>query len=337
MAIITLADLAHKVRTEEVAMKHKFLIYGPPGSGKTQLAATICQVPNIGAIYWLDLEDGLATVITSRKEDGSYYFSEEELGKILYIPIPDRTMLDPGTSKLLDIAQDKASNALAARVLTRLLTSSKVQQYDVDAQAIVPQPSDSTISFCLSKLASNDVVVIDSGSQLAHSIFSLAVEGNPNHEHGKKHWAEFTTNAVACLSAIQAARCTVIMLCHELDIEADPEIRRKAKTVPWFGSAPFSSKVGHYFGTVVRLYTDSGYRSLSTPITKLSVQGKSRFNIDSSLLTNPTMVDLLGISKRAHLASTTITEGGDPEKRQEVKTVAAQPRKVSSKPGVIKR
>jgi hypothetical protein len=314
MAVITVGQLARRVREERQVLPNKFCIYGPPGSGKTLLAATVCQLPDVGDIYWLDLEDGLPTVITAKKPDGSYYFSEEELGRIKYLPIPDRTMLDPGTADLLGMNSsanqlaNKGSNAKAARILLPLLTSPRPSLYDVEAQALVNSANDNTLSFCLAKLSPKDVLVIDSGTQLGSSIFSLAIEGNPDHNHGVKHWGEFTTNATAVLSAIQAARCMVLMICHSLEMEADPATKRKAKTVPWFGSANFSQKTGHFFGTVVHMYVDTGYRSLSCPVTKLSVQGKSRFNVDTSRMTNPTMQDLLGLSQRAHDTATTIGE-----------------------------
>jgi ABC-type multidrug transport system, ATPase component len=315
MSIITIGDLARRVRKEKQALPNKFCVYGPPGAGKTLLAATICKLPDVGKILWCDLEDGLPTVITAKNADGSFFFSEEELARMTYVPIPDRTMLDPGTSALLGMDSaasklaSKGSNAKAARILLPLLTSPKPSYYDVEQQLLVNAANENTLCWHLAGLGTKDVLVLDSGTQLGASIFSLAIESNPDHDHGMRHWMEFTTNATAMLSAIQAARCMVIMICHSMEVEPDLKTKRKAKTLPWFGSVNFSQKVGHYFGTVVHMYTDTAYRSLSCPITKLSVQGKSRFNIDTSRLVNPTMEDLLGISARAHTATTTVDSG----------------------------
>lgn len=336
----TIGDLAKKVRHEGMHLPNRFLIYGPPGSGKTLLAATICKVSTTKRIIWVDLEDGIATVITANKADGQAYFTEEELSRIEYMPVPDEVLYDAGTTEKLNLRGTEATAGKAARILLPFFRSSAPLHYDAAAQKVVMKPTDTTVSWSLPSLGPEDVLIIDSGSQLAASIFSLAVASNPDHNHGKKHWGEFTNNATAVLSSIQAAKCMVIMICHSMEIEADPDTKRRAKTVPWFGSANFSTKVGHYFGSVIHLYTDTGYRSLSTPITRVTVQGKSRFNIDSAKISSPTMADLLAMTERANKAMTVIRDGESESKPASTPTASESPAKrgpVKAGPVKVKR
>jgi DNA polymerase III delta prime subunit len=336
MAIITVWDMAKRVREEAESLPNKFLLYGPPGSGKTLVAATISKMSGFGRIIWADLEDGLATIATAKTAENEYYFKPEELAKLEHLPIPDKTMLDPGTAALLGLntAEFRASTAQGAKIMLPLLVSPTPLHYDAVERKLVQTRNENCSTWCLGKLKKEDVLIIDSGTQLASSIFSLAIASNPDHNHGQKHWYEFTTNANAMLSAIQAAKCTVIMICHSLNIEASDDPPRKARTLPWFGSANYSAKVGHHFGTVVHMYCDSQYRSLSTPLTRLSIQGKSRFNVDTAKISNPTMEDLLGLSERAHKASTYIVDKTQPATKQNTQGTQAQP---AAKPGLIKR
>lgn len=315
MAILTIADLAKKIRAQETYQANKFCLYGPSGGGKTLLAATICSVPGINRVIWCDLEDGLPSVMTAKKPDGEYYIQAESLAKAELISIPDRTMLDPGTMNTLreswgaiygQSAQDKGSNGLAARILIPMLTSPVPMHFHQERRTLVKGPGDGISSWCLRGLTEQDAVVIDSGSQLADSMFSLAIEGNPEHDHGLKHWGEFRTSAKAIFSAIQAARCCVIMICHAAEVGADP-IKNKLGTLsPVFGSGPASMLVGHYFGTVVLLYHNGGYKAMSIPTAKRAIV-KTRYGIDLSKIPVPDMADLMGLSPRSKRAIATMT------------------------------
>ena len=298
MPKLTALDIARRIKLERKVNNSTLLIYGPPKTGKTRLAGTIAQVPNIGRIVWADLEQGVVTLPFALAADGTPLLTDEELGRIEVLSIGDTLLPSKGAREKAGMTSVMAVPR-AAEVMLKMCTSTIPLHFDNEQNKLVPKATENTISFHLRGMQPNDVLVIDSGSQLANSLFALQELANPEYKDPRKYWASFYQDANTLMSAIQASHAIVIMICHSQETEPDAELAKRSETLPTFGSVNYSRNVGKYFSTVVHLYLDKRvFKSLSNPITKANVQGGSRYNVDTSRIENPTMADILAITLR---------------------------------------
>jgi hypothetical protein len=108
-------------------------------------------------------------------------------------------------------------------------------------------------SFCLKDCTHEDLVVIDSGSQLGDSALNMACAGKPLEF--KPGWDEYGLQSKwlgDILSVMQAAFYTnFVMITHMIPIEEELNGVKKDKLYPLMGTKAFCTKVGKYFGTVV--------------------------------------------------------------------------------------
>lgn len=219
---------------------HSILIYGPSKSGKTRLVGTAAELPELRRIYWLDNENGIATLLHMG-------LSPAALDKIDVISLPDTR-----------------DNPVAIETTLRMLTSkTPVKVCEAHGKincapcAKAQQPS---ISFCLSALDHHDLVVIDSGSQLGDSALNWAcfrqdVTYKPTFDdYGKagKYLADLLMVVQQC------ANTNFVVITHET-VETD-EINgvQRDKIYPLMGTRTFCRKVSKYFGTVVYTHMKAG-------------------------------------------------------------------------------
>lgn len=216
--------------TQELASNHSVLLYGQPKTGKTRLAATSIKIPEFSKIWWFDGENGSETLLNMG-------LTEAEMDKVILFRIRDtvdnpifiETMLKSMSAKKTSLICDKHG---------------KVDCPDC-ARAKLP-----STKFSLSELTHNDLVIIDSGSQLGDSALSAACLGKG--EMYKAGWDEYGIQGKwlsDILSVIQQATHTnFLVITHEIALEDDDG---KDKFFPLMGTKPFSMKVAKYFGTVV--------------------------------------------------------------------------------------
>lgn len=226
-----LSDLANAVN--QVKANHSILIYGPPKTGKTRLVGTAAQIPELQRIVWIDLENGAETLLHMN-------LTPEEMDKITLIRIPDTRETPRGIETVLKL--------FSAR--------SPVTVCDTHGRVACPDCKSGGTSFCLKDLTHNDLVVIDSGSQLGDSALAMACAGKP--VEFKPGWDEYGLSNKwlgDILSVMQAAAFTnFVMITHELILEEEVNGIKKDKILPLVGTKAFCSKVSKYFGSVV--YTE---------------------------------------------------------------------------------
>lgn len=212
-----------------VSANHAILIYGPPKSGKTRLVGTAAKLKEVENIYWFDIENGFDTILTMG-------LSEEELDKITVFKIRDTRENPIGVETLL-----KCMGRGVHRVCDM---HGKVDCADCAKSNLPVTP------FSLAKCTHNDLVVIDSGSQLGESAMAAACMGQS--VLFKPGYDEFGIQGKYLsdiLSTIQQATFTnFVVICHALVQEDDDD---KEKFFPLMGTKPYSLRVAGKFGTVV--------------------------------------------------------------------------------------
>lgn len=216
-----------------VAANHSILIYGPPKSGKTRLVGTAAKIPEIKRIFWFDDENGVETLL-------SIGLTEEELDKITIIKIAD-TRDEP-------IAIETILKAFTSKVPVKICEAHGRVSCAACAKAALP-----SITFCLSELNHNDLVVVDSGSQLGDSAMAALCLGKDSMF--KPGWDEFGIQGKwlgDILSVIQACKNTnFVVITHEIALD---DSDGKQMYYPLMGTKNFSMKVAKYFGTVVYVH-----------------------------------------------------------------------------------
>ena len=228
---MNLLDLSKKITVKKP--NHSILLYGNPKTGKSQLVGTAARIKEIERIFWFDLENGSETLLHMG-------LSEEELGKITLISIPDTRDNPRGCETIL--------KAFSSKVPIKICDEhGKVACNDCTKE------SKPTVEFLLSSLTHKDLVVIDSGSQLGDSALAMAMAGKP--VEAKPGWDEYALQVKwlgDILSVIQAAYHTnFVVITHVIPIEEEMNGVKKDRYFPLIGTKAFCQKVAKYFGTVV--------------------------------------------------------------------------------------
>lgn len=283
--------LALKKKRDEVSSSHAILIYGDSGCGKTRLAATAATIPALNKIYYIDLENGSDTILNMGLPD-------EALGKIQLYKICD-TRKDPHAMstmlKMFSAREDIVICEEHGRINCLECTRAK-------------KP---TQIFNLTKMTHNDLVIIDSGSQLADCGVNALLKGQPEDAILQiQEWGTVNNWLKSILQTIQAGRYTnVVVLTHVLYDEeySGTGINKtliRTKIYPLMGTKTFSTQVGKYFGTIVHLEVkNKKHVGGSSTVYALNTQTKSRLGIKVENANEITMSEILvrgGIIKPLH-------------------------------------
>jgi hypothetical protein len=253
------------------------LIYGDPKSGKTRLAATMAKVPWIHRIFWFDLEKGSDTIITMWKQG---ILTHGEIEKFEIIRIPD-TPLVPR----------------AMETIMKVLTSKKKFFICEDHGKVDCQLCKTGTEFNLAELGHNDLVVIDSGSQLADSTLNFYCAGKSIDF--KPGWDEYGPQIRVLsdfMSIIQQGATNYVMITHVLNIEEEENGEKKDREFPLFGTKSFSRKTAKYFDHVI--YTNiksKTHKAGSSTSYKTGVVTGSRLDFQMEKTSKPDFAELFKI------------------------------------------
>lgn len=215
------------------ARNHSILIYGPPKTGKTSLVGTAAAIPEINRIVWIDLENGAETLLHMG-------LSPSDLDKIELIRIPDTREIPRGIETVLKLFSSKTP----------------VTVCDLHGKVGCVECKNTGTTFHLASMTHNDLLVIDSGSQLGDSALALACLGKPIDfkpsfdEYGIA--GKYLSDICGVIQACQ--NTNFVMISHELVVEEEVNGIKRDKIYPLVGTRQFCSKVSKYFGTVV--YTE---------------------------------------------------------------------------------
>lgn len=252
-----LSDIAKAVA--QVKANHSILIYSKPKFGKTRLAGTAARIPQVKRIFWFDLENGVETLLHMD-------LTEAELEKVIVYKLPD--------TKENPIAIETMLKAFSIR--NKITICDEHGKADCVDCKKAGKPS---LPFALAECTHNDLIVIDSGSQLGDSALNATMIGKDSMT--KPGWDEYGIQGKwlgDILSVVQQAKHTnFVVLTHEIIFEDD---EKKQQIFPLMGTKPFSMKVAKYFGTVVYLMKKMGkHAGASSSTFRPDVLTGSRLNI----------------------------------------------------------
>jgi len=230
---MNLTDLAAKIKKSPIS--RSILVYGAPKTGKTRLVGTVAALPSVKRVFWFDGENGAETLLHMG-------LSEEALQKVTLFQIPDTRAVPRFIETVLKAFTSKTPVSICdAHGKVGCIECQKAGAGS--AEIFIPS------------LTSQDVVVVDSGSQLGTSALALAMIEAGASPNAKPSWDEYTVSngeLITILNVMQAAAtCTFILITHSLPIEEEYNKVKRDRLIPLMGTKALSVNVGKYFGSVI--------------------------------------------------------------------------------------
>ena len=265
------------------ALPQRVAVVGLPGSGKTTLAMGLASMYKL---HWIDIENGAETLLK---------LTPAQQNNIDLIKLPD--------SASYPIAADTLAQLFRAGKASICHTHGKVSCSLCSAKAkSVPDSPDLFDHIDFSALDSNDIVVIDSGTQWSNSILAHIMKSKPvDAKPERDDWGSLRKHTEFALSQMQAASFNLVVIFHAQEA---PMEDGKTKLVPTFGSAAMSTEVAKAFGHVV--YCDVRNRkhvAFSSSTALPNVLTKSRTDFEIEKLAVPSLLPIFnapGFSAAAH-------------------------------------
>lgn len=222
---MNLDDLSTDSRT-------KVLVYGAPKSGKTALVGKLAEHFKL---HYFDLEGGIRTLLNPT------ILAPEFRKNVNLINIPDHSMYPVAIDTIRDCFRGGAKKICQTHGKINCPTCAK-------------DTSKKFTEFDMGKLGPNDIVVIDSLSQLARSAMNRATikeRSKPDGESYKQSYADYAQQGnmiEQVLSLIQVIDLNVVVISHELESES---LEGREKIVPVAGTRNFSLTCSKYFDSVI--------------------------------------------------------------------------------------
>lgn len=212
-----------KLSQKSSSKSHRVLLFGPPKSGKTQLAGTLAAQFNL---IWFDLENGVDTL---KK------LPPEQQDRIEVLTIPD--------TRGFPIAIETLLKAIKGAPVDICEAHGKV------ACAICKKDGAPFTRVALNELALDTVVVVDSLTQLTNSAIAHITKNQPeDYKLGYDDWGNLGKIMDTFLSYVQQAPFNIVCISHETEVEMEDG---KQKLVPTAGTRNFSRNTAKYFDEVV--------------------------------------------------------------------------------------
>lgn len=211
-----------KLNTKQASKVQRAIIFGPPKSGKSQLAGDLSTDFNL---IWVDMENG---------HDTLFKLSMEQQERIELINLPD--------TRSYPIAIETCLKMIKGPV-------SICDEHGKNACMLCKKEGKEIIEVDLNNLDADSVVVFDSLTQLTNSAIANITRGKPDdYKLTYDDWGNLGKLMDIFLSHIQQASYNVICISHETEAELEDG---KKRIVPVAGTRNFSRNVAKYFDHVI--------------------------------------------------------------------------------------
>lgn len=212
-----------KLSLKTANKSHRVLLFGPPKSGKTQLAGQLSAEFNL---IWIDLENGVDTLLK---------LPDEQKERIEVISLPDTRSYPIAIETCLKIVKGTAASICEehGKVGCAVCKAKGLPFVDVE----------------FNKLGSDTVVVFDSLTQLTNSAISNITKNQPeDYKLNYDDWGNLGKLMDTFLSHVQQAPYNIVCISHETEAEMEDG---KTKLVPTAGTRAFSRNTAKYFDEVI--------------------------------------------------------------------------------------
>lgn len=214
-----------KLSQKTASKSHRVLLFGPPKSGKTQLAGELSKAFNL---IWFDLENGVDTLLKLPVE------CQE---RIEVISLPD--------TRSYPIAIETCLKAIKGG---RGKICEQHGKWNCMLCAKTPDATPS-VDICLNETGLDTIVVFDSLTQLTNSAIAHITKNQPeDYKLEYDDWANLGKLMDVFLSHVQQAGFHVVCISHETEVKMEDG---KDKLVPTAGTRNFSRNTAKYFDEVV--------------------------------------------------------------------------------------
>lgn len=203
---------------------HHVMLFGPPKSGKTELAGKLAEKFNL---LWFDLEAGIATLLK---------LPEEWKERVEVISLPDTR-----------------SYPIAIETMLKVIKGAKVSICEKHGKVDCALCKKDTTAVWnvveLNALGLDTIVVVDSITQLTNSAIAHITKGTDElYKLQTDDWGNLGKLMDIFLSHVQQAPFHIVCISHETEVEM---VDGKQKIVPTGGTRNFSRNVAKYFDEVV--------------------------------------------------------------------------------------
>lgn len=214
-----------KLSQKTASKSHRVLLFGPPKSGKTQLAGELSKAFNL---IWFDLENGVDTLLKLPIE------CQE---RIEVVSLPDTRTYPIAIETCLKAIKGGRGKICEQHGKWNCMTCAK-------SPAETP-----SVEVCLSELPLDTIVVFDSLTQLTNSAIAHITKAQPeDYKLEYDDWANLGKLMDVFLSHVQQAGFHVVCISHETEVKMEDG---KDKLVPTAGTRNFSRNTAKYFDEVV--------------------------------------------------------------------------------------
>lgn len=244
----------------------RVLLYGPPKTGKTEIAGALSSDFDL---LWFDLEAG---------KDTLFKLPKEQQERINIISIPDTRGWPIAAETMLKVIKGQVCKICEEHGKVNCLPCMKLSK-----------PIEEV---CLATLPAGTIVVIDSGTQLSNSFIAhITKEQDELYKMQTDDWGNLAKFIDMFLSYLQQLKCHVILITHETTAELEDG---KERVVPVMGSRNSSRNVAKYFDHVVYAQVKNGKHSFgSSTLYQNNITTGSRSGAVLEKLTNPSLLDIM--------------------------------------------
>lgn len=217
-------------------LRHTVLVYGPPKVGKTELVSKLADLGYL--LDWWDLEDG---ALTNEKR-----------------PVASKNRIN------LHRIKDSLAVPVAAKTFLKVFDPSKINQdhkicveHGLVGCELCTKNSAEFETINLGTKTSNEIIVIDSGTQLSQSFLAHAMQtlkgkdGKPKSVFEKPEFDHYATQGMwlnSFFDCMKVLNCHLVYITHEEQIEQEDKV---TKMYPISGTRNYAKRFARNFAHVV--------------------------------------------------------------------------------------
>ena len=252
-----------KLTEKKLSLTQRVLVYGPPKTGKSELAAKLSEHFNL---LWFDNEQGWS-VLTKLKPEWQE--------RINIISVPD--------SRVYPIAAETWLKVIKGTPVEICRLHGKV------TCAMCKKDNGAQDRVALNELGADTIVVFDSLTQFVNSCISHITKNQPeDYKLEYSDWGYLRVLMDKFLSQVQAAQYSVVVITHEEEVKMEDG---KQKLVPVGGSSNSSRHTAKYFDHVVYCEVKNRKHTFGSATTfGMNMVTGSRTNIAIENVENPSLL-----------------------------------------------